>query len=288
MATKSTDSFSLYSVTKDNKEQILKNWVKTQLGALSMRLDLISAEQIENESREFLIAFIEALSLGKTENVDQKSFDKARTFLGNISRSRALKGFSPSETATFVFSLKEVTLPYLVKELSSDPKLFLSELTLLNDVIDKLGLYTFEVYSKSREDVVSRQSRQIMEMATPIIQIWDSILAVPLIGTLDSARTQIVMEKLLEIIVEQKSKVAIIDITGVPTVDTMVAQHLMKTVSAIKLLGSDSVITGISALIAQTMVQMGVEFKGITTRAIMADGIRYALEKLGKSIDTRK
>ncbi|MBC8321378.1 MAG: STAS domain-containing protein [Bacteroidetes bacterium] len=288
MATKSTDSFSLYSVTKDNKEQILKNWVKTQLGALSMRLDLISAEQIENESREFLIAFIEALSLGKTENVDQKSFDKARTFLGNISRSRALKGFSPSETATFVFSLKEVTLPYLVKELSSDPKLFLSELTLLNDVIDKLGLYTFEVYSKSREDVVSRQSRQIMEMATPIIQIWDSILAVPLIGTLDSARTQIVMEKLLEIIVEQKSKVAIIDITGVPTVDTMVAQHLMKTVSAIKLLGSDSVITGISAPIAQTMVQMGVEFKGITTRAIMADGIRYALEKLGKSIDTRK
>ncbi|MBL6944370.1 MAG: STAS domain-containing protein [Bacteroidales bacterium] len=220
--------------------------------------------------------------------MDQKSFDKARTFLGNISRSRALKGFSPSETATFVFSLKEVTLPYLVKELSSDPKLFLSELTLLNDVIDKLGLYTFEVYSKSREDVVSRQSRQIMEMATPIIQIWDSILAVPLIGTLDSARTQIVMEKLLEIIVEQKSKVAIIDITGVPTVDTMVAQHLMKTVSAIKLLGSDSVITGISALIAQTMVQMGVEFKGITTRAIMADGIRYALEKLGKSIDTRK
>ena len=284
MTTKSNESFSIYQFIKENKEQILKAWVKNQLSSSNLRPELLTEEQLEVESLEFLNAFIEATTPGTFENVNQKSFDHVRQYLTNLSKSRALKGFTPSETAAFIFSLKEAVLPFLTAEMESDSKKFISQLVLFNDTIDKLGILTFENFSRSREDVILRQSRQLLEMATPIIQVWENILSVPLIGTLDSARTQIVMEKLLEKIVELKAKVAIIDITGVPTVDTMVAQHLMKTVNAIRLLGSDCVVTGISAPIAQTMVQMGVEFGGIITRSVMADGIRYALDKLGQSV----
>lgn len=284
MEPKSNKPFSIYQLIRDHREEILDGWIKSQLAATTFRPDLLKEEQLRAESGEFLAAFVEAISGKDIEDIHQKSFDKVRKFLTDLSRSRAAVGFSPTETASFIFSLKTAILPNILDALKSNPEMFFSELTLLNDTMDKLGLITFETFAKSREEVIHRQTRQVLEMATPIIQVWESILSVPLIGTLDSARTQIVMEKLLEKIVETKSRVAIIDITGVLTVDTMVAQHLMKTVQAIRLLGAECVITGISAPVAQTMVQMGVEFRGVITRSLMAEGIRFAFDKMGKKV----
>ncbi|MBC8342733.1 MAG: STAS domain-containing protein [Bacteroidetes bacterium] len=285
--TSTKKSVSVHQLMKENKEGILKKWIKAQITSAGSRPELMNEEQLLGESGEFLSLLIEAISGNEFEDIHQKSFDKTRNFLSDLSSSRSTKGYSPTETANFLFSLKEVLSPVMANVYKTVPEKFVNEFANINSLLDKLGLFTFETFVKTREEVIGRQSRQIMDMATPIIQVWESILSVPLIGTLDSARTQIVMEKLLEKIVETKSKVAIIDITGVPTVDTMVAQHLMKTTEAIRLLGADSVVTGISAPIAQTMVQMGVEFKDIVTRSIMADGIRYALDKMGKTVQNR-
>jgi rsbT co-antagonist protein RsbR len=201
-----------------------------------------------------------------------------------MSNSRARQGFTPSETAMFVFSLKRPISTQLRKSLQGNADETGSEMEMLNNLIDKLGLFTSESFIKSREEVIIRQQREMLELSTPVVKLWDGILALPLIGTLDSARTQVVMETLLQRVVETGSIVAIIDITGVPTVDTLVAQHLIKTVTAARLMGADCIISGIRPQIAQTIVHLGVRLGDITTKATLADAFLVALERTGSSI----
>ena len=148
-------------------------------------------------------------------------------------------------------------------------------------LLDRLGLFTTEVYQRSREEVIARQQQELLELSTPVVKLWEGVVAVPLIGTLDSARTQVVMENLLTRIVETGAQVAIIDITGVPTVDTLVAQHLIKTVAAARLMGAECIISGIRPQIAQTIVHLGVELENVTTKATLADAIAVALRGHG-------
>ena len=201
--------------------------------------------------------------------------------LNELSRSRGVQGFSPSETASFVFSLKKPLFERLRREFSKDPEA-LAELTwAATQLLDNLGLYTTEVHQKSREEVIARQQQEMLELSTPVVKLWEGVLALPMIGTLDSARTQVVMETLLQRIVETGSSIAIIDITGVPMVDTLTAQHLLKTVTAARLMGAECIISGIRPQIAQTIVHLGVDLGDITTKASLADAFAIALERTG-------
>ncbi len=204
-----------------------------------------------------------------------------RSMLADISRTRALKGFSPTDTATFVFSLKRPMFTAIRKDLASDPVAISNEIWSATELLDNLGLYTTEAYLKSREEVIRRQQEEMLELSTPVVKLWDGILALPLIGTLDSARTQVVMESLLDSIVRTNSRVAIIDITGVPTVDTVVAQHLLKTVTAARLMGADCIISGVRPQIAQTIVHLGINLLDVTTKATLSDAFNLALKKAG-------
>ena len=207
-----------------------------------------------------------------------------REMLANLSRSRGLQGFTPSETASFVFSLKKPLFARLRREFSKDAEALAEVTWAATELLDKLGLYTTEVYQKSREEVIGRQQQEMLELSTPVVKLWEGILALPMIGTLDSARTQIVMESLLQKIVETGSGIAIIDITGVPTVDTLTAQHLLKTVTAARLMGAECIISGIRPQIAQTIVHLGVDLGDVTTKATLADAFAVALERTGRSV----
>jgi rsbT co-antagonist protein RsbR len=200
------------------------------------------------------------------------------------SRARALQGFSPSETATFIFSLKQPLFRYIQQEQGRDPLQRAEEIWSMNMLLDKLGLYTTEVYQKSREEIIARQQQELLELSTPVVELWQGILALPLIGTLDSERTQVVMESLLQRIVETGAPLAIIDITGVPTVDTLVAQHLLKTVAAARLMGADCIISGIRPQIAQTIVHLGVDLGNVTTKATLAAAFAVALQRTGQTV----
>ncbi len=193
-------------------------------------------------------------------------------------------GFSPSETATFVFSLKQPLFARLRAEIrETDP--LVDEMWAASTLLDKLGLHTTEVYQKSREEVILRQQQDMLELSTPVVELWDGVLALPLIGTLDSARTQVVMENLLQKIVQTGAGIAIVDITGVPTVDTLVAQHLLKTVAAARLMGADCIISGIRPQIAQTIVHLGVDLGSVVTKASLADAFVVALQRTGATIN---
>jgi rsbT co-antagonist protein RsbR len=207
--------------------------------------------------------------------------------LGEISRSRGAQGFSPSETAMFVFSMKRPLFDWTRKDLANDPAGLATATWSATELLDKLGLYTTEVYQKSREEVIRRQQQELLELSTPVVKLWDGVLALPMIGTLDSARTQVVMESLLQRIVETEAEIAIIDITGVPTVDTLTAQHLLKTVTAARLMGADCIISGIRPQIAQTIVHLGVDLTAVTTKATLADAFRRALELTGQKLAVR-
>jgi rsbT co-antagonist protein RsbR len=204
-----------------------------------------------------------------------------------MSAHRARQGFTPVETATFVFSLKQPLYVRLREEYSSQPQELADMSWTVNLLLDSLGLYTTEVFQRSREAIIARQQEELLELSTPVVQLWDGILALPLIGTLDSARTQVVMESLLEKIVETGAAISIIDITGVPTVDTLVAQHLLKTVAAARLMGADCIISGIRPQIAQTIVHLGVDLTNVITKSTLADAFIIALQKSGSSIPTR-
>ena len=204
-----------------------------------------------------------------------------RDFLAAASRSAAIQGFTPSETATFVFSLKQPLFARLRQELGGDAATLAEEMWAASVLLDKLGLYTTEVFQRGREEMIRRQQMEILELSTPVVEVWEGILALPLIGTLDSARTQVVMENLLGSIVDTGSGIAIIDITGVPTVDTLVAQHLLKTVSAAKLMGAQCIISGIRPQIAQTMIHLGVAFGDVVTKASLSDALAFAFRQAG-------
>ncbi len=261
------------------QKELLAEWVQSQLAATTLRADLMKEGELREQSREFLALLRTAMESGDLEKLDTPAWSAVREFLSNISRSRALQGFSPSETATFVLSLKQVLFDRLRIEVTQDARALGDELWTTTIVLDKLALFTTEIFLKSRETVIQSQQRELLELSTPVVELWQDILALPLIGTLDSERTQVVMESLLQKIVETGATIAIIDITGVPTVDTLVAQHLLKTVAAARLMGADCIISGIRPQIAQTIVHLGVDLSAVTTKATLADAFMIALRR---------
>lgn len=269
-----------------NEQTILPEWVELQKKAGGLQTGRITENELASQSREFLHLLRDGLARGGN-NASDPAYGPARQLLGDISRSRALQGFSPSETATFVFSLKQPLFNSLNRNTSLSPAQ-VAELTWsVTLLLDELGIYTLEVFQKSREEVIGRQQREIAELSTPVVKLWDGILALPLIGTLDSQRTQVVMENLLQTIVDSEAEIAIIDITGVPTVDTLTAQHLLKTVAAARLMGADCIVSGIRPQIAQTMVHLGVELN-VVSKATLADAFAVALERTGRAVTRQK
>src|SRR5215475_2073462 len=262
------------------ESDLLADWMREQLAATTLRGDLMRESELREQSRQFLNLMVRAASQQPSLNdIDAPAWEDARAFLSGVSRSRALQGFTPSETATFIFSLKQPLFSMMRRELEADPKGLADEMWVATALLDKLGLYTTEAYQKGREEVIMRQQQELLELSTPVVVLWEGILALPLIGTLDSARTQVVMESLLQKIVETGAGIAIIDITGVPTVDTLVAQHLLKTVSAARLMGAQCIISGIRPQIAQTIVHLGVDLGQVSTKASLADAITLALRR---------
>jgi len=273
----------ILEILKEQKAELLQEWTR-ELFAAGLRTDLIKEAELREECREFLDLFSEAMLQDGWTNVNTRPWSAVREMLNGLSRSRSQKGFTPSETAVFVFSFKQPFFNHLRRELADDPILLVEEICNATLVIDNLGLWTTEAYQKSREEIILRQQEELLELSTPVVKLWEGILALPIIGTLDSARTQTVMEALLEKIVETGSEVAIIDITGVPTVDTLTAQHLLKTVSAARLMGADCIISGIRPQIAQTIVYLGVDLQDVITKSSLADAFALALQRRSLTI----
>ena len=267
---------------RNRQDHILKHWMDYQLSALTLRRDRVKESDLREMSRRFLDLFSEAFSA--SADASSPSWKPVKEHLAEVTRTRAEQGFSPSETATFVFSLKQPLFDLAQQRAGQDSKKLAETLWDLTALLDQLGLYTTEAYQETRESVIMRQQQALMELSTPVVRLWDEVLALPLIGTLDSARTQVVMENLLQQVVETGARIAIIDITGVPTVDTLVAQHLMKTVAATRLMGADCIISGIRPQIAQTIVHLGVNLNDIVTKATLADAFLIALQRLGATV----
>ncbi|MEU6313296.1 STAS domain-containing protein [Streptomyces sp. NPDC047014] len=238
----------------------------------------VSRNEVHRELQELYAALVAALGEGSLD-ARGEAFGEVRALLTELSRNRARQGFTPTETAVSVFTLKEVLEPALTGE-DSDVRAYLNFTALL----DALGLFTIEVYTRTREELISAQAEQLMELSTPVVKLWDGIIGVPLVGTLDSARTMVVMEKMLQALIDTGSEQAIIDITGVPAVDTEVAQHLLKTVVAARLMGAECTISGIRPQIAQTIVALGIDFGDIVTKATLADALRHALRRSGTTL----
>jgi rsbT co-antagonist protein RsbR len=258
--------------------EILADWTAALTSSLKNDRRM-SESEIANQTREFLTLLEPASAAGGS--IESPAWAPIRDFLDGISRSRAQQGFSSDETATFIFSFKKPLFARLRKELGKDAGELADETWNANELLDKLGLHTIQIFQKAREAVISRQQEELLELSTPVVKLWDGILALPMIGTLDSARTEVVMESLLQRIVDTGSEIAIIDITGVPTVDTITAQHLLKTVSAIRMMGADCIISGIRPQIAQTIVHLGIDLQGVTTKATLADALALALKRSG-------
>jgi rsbT co-antagonist protein RsbR len=281
-------SLSLRDLIAKDPTGILSDWVAQQLAAVTLRRDLINDAELREQSRRFLEAFAKSLEASRSgTDPSRPEWNDVRGVLSDVTRSRARLGFSPSETATFVFSLKQPLFARMRVEAGHDPEALASAIWTATELIDRLGLYATEVHQKSREEVISSQAQELLELSTPVVQLWDGVLALPLIGTLDSARTQVVMESLLGKIVETGSGIAIIDITGVPTVDTLVAQHLLKTIAAARLMGAECILSGIRPQIAQTIVHLGVELGDVVTKATLAGAFAVALDRLRLGIAPR-
>jgi rsbT co-antagonist protein RsbR len=263
------------AVLRKRREELLRDWLAEQQAQLG---------RSDDSSEEFLRLLAEATADGNIADIQDGKWAPLKELLGSISRTRGQQGYSPSETATFVFSLKKPLFARLGEELASNPGALAQDYWTATQLLDALGLYTAEVFQRSREEVINRQQQDMLELSTPVVKLWDGILALPMIGTLDSARTQVVMESLLQKIVETGSQVAILDITGVPTVDTLVAQHLLKTVAAARLMGAECIISGIRPQIAQTIVHLGVDLGTVVTKATLADAFALALQRHGLTV----
>ena len=267
------------AIVKQHESELLAEWIARQSAIAGPHGRTRPEPELRAECRTFLNLFQRAAESGSVSDVGTAEWKPVRDFLHETSAQRARQGYSPVDTAMFVFSLKQPLFQRLRQEFQGDGDTLADEIWTATLLLDQLGLYTTEVYQKSREEVIVRQQQEMIELSTPVIQLWHGILALPLIGTLDSNRTQVIMETLLQRIVDTGSAIAIIDITGVPTVDTMVAQHLMKTVAAARLMGADCMISGIRPQIAQTMVHLGVALGDVTTKASLADAFANALQK---------
>ncbi|KFI06668.1 STAS domain-containing protein [Massilia sp. BSC265] len=268
---------------QEHQADIGAEWI-AQLEALTVRGTSSSKEQLRNHCQQFLATFASASRSGELDNIEHRSWDEVRDLLAEISSTRAKAGSTPSETATFVFSLKQPLFGRLRQGFDGDNEGVAAASWTINTLLDKLGLYTIEVFQKTKDQIIVRQQQELLELSTPVVKLWNGILALPLIGTLDSARTQVVMENILQKIVDTGAIIAIIDITGVPTVDTLVAQHLMKTIAAARLMGADCIISGIRPQIAQTIVHLGVNLEDVITKATLADAFLVALERTGTAV----
>lgn len=266
-----------------NQVSILKDWTQ-RLKTVVRRRDLLSDSELEVQAAEMLSAIADVPSSTEVEDFNSASWGPLKEMLGSLSMSRATLGFTPSETALFVLSLKPSLFALAQKQWGSDASELFSEISQVNDFVDKLALYTTDSYIHGRDQVISRQQEEMLELSTPVVTLWDGIVALPLIGTLDSARTQVVMESLLQAIVQTNSRFAIIDITGVPTVDTLVAQHLLKTITAARLMGAECILSGIRPQIAQTIVHLGINLEDVITKSKLSDAFRLALERSGRKV----
>jgi rsbT co-antagonist protein RsbR len=281
-----TTTDRLTQVLQSSQVQLLADWIKALRATRKTRASAaIGDPELQAQCQEFIALLSAAVDSGNLEDIEAEPWRPVTDFLASVSRSRGRQGFSPSETAMFVMSFKESLFTNLRRtfEGTADGQL-LADVWEASRLLDQLALFTTEVHQAAREELIRRQGEEMLELSTPVIELWDGVLALPLIGTLDSARTQIVMESLLQQIVATRSPVAILDITGVPTVDTLTAQHLLKTVAATRLMGAECIISGIRPQIAQTIVHLGVSLGDIVTKASLADAFRLALVKLGQTI----
>ncbi|KRG41779.1 polyvinylalcohol dehydrogenase [Stenotrophomonas panacihumi] len=267
-----------------HEEQVLATWI-ADLARVGQGQDTrITGRELEVQVREFWRLFLAAMTAKDASNLRGEQWQEIRHFLEDLSRDRVLRGFNSSETATFIFSLKRPLFELVQEGFADSPKDLGEQMWALSELLDLLGLHTVQAFQKTREDVIQRQQEEMLELSTPVVKLWEGVLALPMIGTLDSQRTQVVMESLLQRIVDTGSEIAIIDITGVPTVDTLVAQHLLKTVTAIRLMGADAIISGVRPQIAQTIVHLGLDLQGIVTKANLADALALALKRTGQNV----
>ena len=273
----------IVEVIKNNQKSLIDELLLNMKKKV-IRLDKNAEIEIVQQAKQLLMFLEIAISRGPLLDLESSTWDDTRQLLNDFSQNRAKQGFSPIETATFIFSFKEPLYKFLRESLIDNPQFLSEEIATTSLLFDELGLLTIASYQKAREQVILRQQQELLELSTPVVQLWQNFLALPLIGTLDSARTQVVMESLLQKIVETGALIAIIDITGVPTVDTLVAQHLLKTIAAARLMGADCIISGIRPQIAQTIVHLGVNLEDVITKATLADAFLIALKKTGSSI----
>jgi rsbT co-antagonist protein RsbR len=271
-------------ILQTEHERLLTDWLaqlQSDRGGLRGKID---ASEIRSQAETFVRLLRHATEAGLTDVGSDARWAPVLQFLEEISQSRALQGFDAEETARFVFSLKKPIFAAIRRKLSQNAEALADETWQASELIDKLGLHTMNAFIRGRDQVIRRQQEELLELSTPVVKVWDKVLALPMIGTLDSARTQVVMESLLQRIVETGSELAIIDITGVPTVDTLVAQHLLKTVTAIRLMGAECIISGVRPQIAQTIVHLGVDLQGVMTKANLSDALALALRRLGLTV----
>lgn len=275
-------------ILNKRKQDVLQIWINHQIEDPALRDDLMTNEELHNQSEELLDSFAQAVRSGNYDDISRNEFFPLIEIISGISLSRAHGGFTSRETALYILSLKKAIIQVLQEEMKTEPEGLIKEILKLNDLLDSLSLITFETYLKGREEVILRQTSEINEISTPVIRVWEGVLALPIIGTLDSERTQVVMENLLQEIVDTGSSIAILDISGVPTVDTLVAQHLIKTVNATRLMGAECIISGIKPEIAQTIVHLGINLEGVQTKASLSAALKYAFGKLNLVVVKKK
>jgi len=273
----------LAEIISKNEDRIRAEWMR-DMSKIVQRTDLISKGELDEQSRSLLGAIASGVKSSGSTEISGTEWTEARDLLEDISASRARLGFSTVEVATFVMSLKRPLFSAIREALSSDQDKMFNTVWAATELLDRLALVTTEAYMTAKEELVMRQQQEILELSTPVVKLWDGILALPIIGTLDSARTQVVMENLLQTVVATNSKFAIIDITGVPTVDTLVAQHLLKTITAARLMGAECIISGVRPQIAQTIVHLGINLEDVITKAKLSDAFALALQRSGRTV----
>lgn len=273
----------LAELISKNEQWIRAEWLST-MSTTVQRSDLITDKELTEQSAELLGAIVQGVRSSGTAEISKSGWDRTREILQDISASRARQGFSPSQVATFVLSLKKPLFVLIRRDLEKAPDKLFDAIWSATELLDSLALVTADAFIVTREDLIGRQQQELLELSTPVVKLWDGVLALPIIGTLDSARTQVVMENLLQALVSTDSKYAIIDITGVPTVDTLVAQHLLKTIAASRLMGAECIISGVRPQIAQTIVHLGINLEDIVTKANLADAFALALKLSGRAV----